>query len=354
MNSKKYVGRDDYSIEIRNSTIINSFNNITNIDIVKNAKIWFKKTFQKEKYYQDLLSLLDNQLQRKVEAQKDNKKYIPEVFLELNDIKEKLRYITQPMLFYKKDIEELKGIEFYFFNEVLEKLGFEKKEICIEDKLTKPKSINEIDNCIDRLTKIFKEFKDSIPNLDERKILKQKISPEQYEFFLKNQTINRRFEWFIDEFEEKFNLLNKQLIFLTEKAGQGKTNLICDFIDKVMIKKNLLGVMFTGNEFNNLNKQQVEDVILKDIYGFQNSHITFDEFLEDIEFISNKNNTVFTIVIDGLNENSNIEQFSQELYKFVEKILEKNSFVLFSLVVQNILKKGLKYLRSHHLIKKCS
>lgn len=323
MNSKKYVGRDDNSRNIKNSTIINSFNNITNIDIVKNAKIWFKKTFQKEKYYQDLLSLLDNQLQRKVEAQKDNKKYIPEVFLELNDIKEKLRYITQPMLFYKKDIEELEGIEFYFFNEVLEKLGFEKKEICIEDKLTKPKSINEIDNCIDRLTKIFKEFKDSIPNLDERKILKQKILPEQYEFFLKNQTINRRFEWFIDEFEEKFNLLNKQLIFLTEKAGQGKTNLICDFVDKVMIKKNLLGVMFTGNEFNSLNKQQIEDVILKDIYGFQNTHITFDEFLKDIEFISNKNNAVFTIVIDGLNENSNIEQFSQELYKFVEKILEK-------------------------------
>lgn len=323
MNSKKNIGRDDNSVRIQNSTIVNSFNNVINIAIVKNVKRWLQKTFQKEKYYQELLSFLNNQLQRKVEVQKNNKKYIPEVFLELNDIKEKLRYITQPMLFYKKEIEELKGIKFYFFNEVLEKLGFEKKEICIEDKLTKPSSIDEIDNCIDRLTKIFKEFKDSIPNLDERENLKQKISPEQYEFFLKNQTINRRFEWFIDEFEEKFNLLNKQLIFLTEKAGQGKTNLICDFVDKVMIKKNLLGVMFTGNEFNSLNKQQIEDVILKDIYGFQNTHITFDEFLEDIKYICNKNNTVFTIIIDGLNENSNIEHFSQELYKFVEKILAK-------------------------------
>ena len=323
MSSKKHVGRDDYSIEIKNSTIVSSFNNIINIDIVKNAKRWFKKTFQKEKYYQELLSLLDNQLNRKVEVQKNNKKYIPEVFLELNDIKEKLRYITQPMLFYKKEIEELNGIEFYFFNEVLEKLGFEKKEICIEDKLTKPKSIDEIDNCIDSLTKIFKEFKDSIPNLDERENLKQKIPSEQYEFLLKEQGTHKRFEWFINRFEKKFDLLNKQLVFLTEKAGQGKTNLICDFVDKIMIKKNLLGVMFTGNEFNSLNKQQIEDVILKDIYGFQNTHITFDEFLEDIKFISNKNNTVFTIVIDGLNENSNIEQFSQELYKFVEKILEK-------------------------------
>src|SRR5690606_943287 len=95
------------------------------------------------------------------------------------------------------------------------------------------------------------------------------------------------------------------------------------FVDKVMIKKNLLGVMFTGNEFNRLSQQQIEDVILKDIYGFQNTHITFDEFLDDIEYICNKNNAIFTIVIDGLNENSNIEQFSQELYRFVEKILVK-------------------------------
>lgn len=323
MNSKKYVGRNDYSIYIKNSTIANSFNNVTNVDIVKNAKRWFKRTFQKEKYYQELLSLVNNQLQRKVDVQKDNKKYIPEVFLELNDIKEKLRYITQPMLFYKKDIEELKGIEFYFFNEVLEKLGFEKKLLHIEDTLTKPKSIDEIDNCIDILTKIFKEFKDSIPNLDEQENLKKEIPSEQYEFLLKEQGTHKRFEWFINRFEKKFDLLNKQLIFLTEKAGQGKTNLICDFVDKVMIKKNLLGVMFTGNEFNSLNKQQIEDVILKDIYGFQNTHITFDEFLEDIEYVCNKNNAVFTIVIDGLNENSNIEHFSQELYKFVEKILEK-------------------------------
>ncbi|QNK85586.1 hypothetical protein HOO31_02980 [Aliarcobacter cryaerophilus] len=323
MNSKKYVGRDDNSINIKNSNITNSFNNTTNIDIVKNAKRWFNKTFQKEKYYQELLSLLNNQLHKKVEVQKSNKKYIPEIFLELNDIKEKLRYITQPMLFYKKEIKELKGVEFYFFNEVLEKLGFEKKEIYIEDNLTTPKSIDEIDNCIARLTKIFKEFKDSIPNLDERENLKQKMPSEQYELLLKEQGTHRRFEWFINKFEKKFNLLNKQLIFLTEKAGQGKTNLICDFVDKVMIKKNLLGVMFTGNEFNRLSQQQIEDVILKDIYGFQNTHITFDEFLDDIEYICNKNNAIFTIVIDGLNENSNIEQFSQELYRFVEKILVK-------------------------------
>lgn len=310
---------------IKNTDNRNGIINQTTIKkyIVFKPMRWFRQTFRKEKYYREFSSLLNNQLQRKVEVQKHNKKYIPEVFLELNDIKEKLRFITQPVLFYKKEIDELRGIQFHFFNEVLEKLGFEKKEILIDDTLIEPRSIDQVNTYINKLEKIFTEFKESIPALDDQEYLKQKIQSEQYEFLLKERWIRKRFEWFIDEFEKKFALLNKQLVFLTEKAGQGKTNLICDFVDKVMIKKNLLGVMFTGNEFNNLNKQQIEDVILKDIYGFENTHITFDEFLEDIEFISNKNNVVFTIVIDGLNENSHIEQFSQELYQFVERILTK-------------------------------
>ena len=37
MNSKKHIGRDDYSIEIKDSTIVSSFNNIINIEDVNKA-----------------------------------------------------------------------------------------------------------------------------------------------------------------------------------------------------------------------------------------------------------------------------------------------------------------------------
>jgi len=287
-------------------------------------KRWFQKTFQKKKYYKHLSSLLEKQLRKKIDMQKHNKKYIPEVFLELNDVKENLRYITQPILFYKKNIEELKNIEFYFFNNILEKLGFKKQEIIIDNKLLFPKSIDDIYVFIQDLIKIFQEFKDSIPNLEDREKLKKTLSYQEYEVFLKEYATDRRFKWFIENFEKKFNLLNKKFILLTEKAGQGKTNLVCDFVDKVMLKKSLYGLMFTGNEFNNLDKKAIEDIILKDVYGFEASFVTFDEFLNDIEYLCKKTNSTFTLIIDGLNENSNIEHFSQELYKFTENILERD------------------------------
>jgi len=290
-------------------------------------KKWFQKTFQKKKYYQNLTTLLSEQLKRKIQVQKDNKKYIPEIFLELNDVKEKLRYITQPILFYQKDFDEIQNIEFYFFNEVLEKFGFEKKELKIDSKLGDVKSLNQLSKNIEIIQKIIEKFnysRQDIASQKARKELEEKLSKELYEFFLKEQSIFDRFQWSLRKFKDNFNLLNKKFILLTEKAGQGKTNLVCDFLDKVILKKNLLGVMFTGNEFNGLNNKQIEDVILKDIYGFESTHILFDEFLDGIEYLCNKNGSTFTIVIDGLNENSNIEQFSQELYTFVEQILRKD------------------------------
>jgi len=308
---------------------VDNRNGIINQTIIKNYLIlkpqrWFQKKFRKKKYYDNLSHLCNKQLQKKLDTQKNNKKYIPEVFLELNDVKENLRYITQPILFYKKNIDELKNIEFYYFNEILQKLGFEKKELTINDNLTNPKKTDDIDPYIKELKEIINNFKKSIPNLDEKEELKQKLSKEQYELSLKEYGIHRRFNRFLERFEKKFDLLNKKFILLTEKAGQGKTNLVCDFVDNVILKKTLFAIMFTGSEFNNLDKNAIEDIILKNVYGFESSIITFSDFLDDIEYLCKKENKTFTIIIDGLNENSNIEYFSKELYKFCEQILEKD------------------------------
>ena len=68
------------------------------------SKRWIKKTFQAKKYYQAFDELLQVQLNKKIQIFKNNKKYIPEIFLELDKTKEDLRYIVQPILFYNKNI----------------------------------------------------------------------------------------------------------------------------------------------------------------------------------------------------------------------------------------------------------
>lgn len=295
---------------------------IRNYFVIK-PKRWFKKTFRAKVYYQELEEKLNQQLSKKVQTFKENKKYIPDVFLELDNIKEKLRYITQPHLFYNQNINEVQNIEFHFFNDVLDKLGIEKKNLNLHIKYKDPKTYSELNENVSLLNQDIKKFKESIPNLDDRKEYKEKLSDEQYKLLIKEQGIDNRYGRFLDKFEKRFSLLQKRFILLTENAGQGKTNLVCDFVENVMLKKNLLGIMFTGNEFNNLHRDGIEKVIINSIYGFDND-INFIDFLNDIEYLCVKNNSTFTIVIDGLNENINIKQFSDELYSFVENILDKD------------------------------
>jgi hypothetical protein len=291
--------------------------------ILKPGK-WFKRTFWKKSFCAKLSSNIYSQLETKINIQKSNRKYIPAVFLELNEIKESLRYLTQPFLFYNKELNELLNVKFIHFNTMLERMKFPKAELLIGKHLLFPKNLFQLECNIAKLKSVFKDFLKSLPNFDDRDALRKRLSEDLLKLATKEQGLHRRFGWFLGDFEKRLDILNKRLILLTERAGQGKTNLICDFIENVFLKKKLFGVMFFGNEFNNLDNEQIETVILKSIYGYGAETITFNEFLRDVEVLCKNKNAIFTIFIDGLNENSNIEKFSDELYKFTETVLKNN------------------------------
>jgi hypothetical protein len=322
MKLSKWIGRDDKSIAISNSTIVNSFNSITNIHVLKTAKRWCKKNFLKGKYFNDLKNKFAHQLQSKIETQKQNKKYIPNVFLELNEVKEELRILVQPHLFYQKNIEELKKIDFVFFNDIYKKINIPPMYLKIDNYGIKHNNFESLELEQRLLSTHLNEFVSKLPDLNDRKLFKNILGDENYKILIKEEGTSRRIKWIIDDFQKNLEIIGqKKIILLTEKAGQGKTNLICDFVENVILRKGLYGVFLTGNEFTNLHRDRIETVILKSIFGFQDD-ISFDEFLEDLNVLCNDNQTTFTIVIDGLNENSNIEIFSKELHDFVEKTLQ--------------------------------
>lgn len=322
MKLSKWIGRDDKSITISNSTIANSFNSSTTIHVFRNAKRWCKRTFLKKQYFNHLKNKFSYQLRTKVETQKQNKKYIPNVFLELNEVKEELRILVQPHLFYQKCIEELKRVDFIFFNEIYRKINLPPIYLEIDNYGVARNDFESLELEQQPLSKYLNKFTSTLPNLEDRKSFEKNLDEENYKILVKEYGTSRRIKWIIDDFQKGLEIIGqKKIILLTEKAGQGKTSLICDFVENVILKKGLYGVFLTGNEFTNLHRDRIETVLLKSIFGFQDD-ICFDDFLEDLNVICNDNQTTFTIVIDGLNENSNIEMFSKELHDFVEKTLQ--------------------------------
>ncbi len=320
----RLIGRDDKSITIGdNNNISNSFNtekNFIKITVAKSSRI-FKKVFFKKKYYKDLEDNINNQIVKSIEKQKNNKKYIPDIFLELNDTKENLRYLSQPVLFYKKILAEVQKVNFIHFNNFFKKVNLPEIKIEITKNLGKGIDITNVSSKANRVNDILNNIMHSLPNLHERKDYEKKLPAEQFKLLIKEEGTSLRIKWILEDFINRLDLIEKKrIVILTERAGQGKTNLVCDFAETILERKRILGVLLFGNQFNNIDRDNIETIILQNIFGFE-QNILFNDFLTDVEHLCKKNNYTFNIIIDGLNENSNIKLFSTELYNFIEKIL---------------------------------
>ncbi len=128
-----------------------------------------------------------------------------------------------------------------------------------------------------------------------------------------------RVGWLVKDYKELFELIGrKQVLILTEKAGQGKTNLLCDFIDNFVLKVSPFSLFLTGNQL--VSSKEIEEIVAEELNPF-GTPMTLPELLRDISKICQNEGVVFTIIFDGINEASNIETFSQSLYNFTEKMI---------------------------------
>lgn len=281
-----------------------------NIDILR---ILRKKLFPK-KYYLKYLSHFDSQLFHKVNTQKQNKKYIPDVFLELDEIKDSLRYFVNPMVFYEKIISELNLLDFSFFNDLYKKIGINSKKLTFNFNPS-VKTLSDLANSVNSILNEFNKINTPVVERNE-------ISKDNSDLIIKNEGMDRRIGWVLDYYSEQIELLyNKRIYVLTEKAGQGKTNLICDFVEKYVISNKIPAVFLTGNQLVSNATISFENIISKELSPFS-SHLGLKELLNDINHLCYKKNCYFTIIIDGINEVNNIESFHSTLYKFTEDVLK--------------------------------
>lgn len=319
---KKYTGRDDKSINVVNSNISNSFNTYFNIDLVHKLVRYFRITFKKNEYYEDFLNQINIQLHNKLKTQKHHRKYIPEIYLELNNAKEYLRILTQPFLFLSKILEDINKTDLSFFNSVFNKAGFLSQKLTSNLDVPSISTFNKLEF---ETTKILLELKNTlknIPDLEKVRVERIDLSEEDKKFIVRHESTQWRFKRLLEEYIKYLSIINEvRLIIFTEKAGQGKTNLLCDFIDSVIIKKSIPAIFLSGNEFVNIKNESIESIILEKVLPLK-TKIPFSDFMADIETICNKQKCTFTIFIDALNENNDIGIFRDKLYTFTEKMLD--------------------------------
>jgi len=122
----------------------------------------------------------------------------------------------------------------------------------------------------------------------------------------------------VEKLLNTFKIIATQFLIIVEKAGYGKTNLLCDFCNR-LIKDKEYPVLFLSGRMNILDEYSIERYLLKalEIDGVFSS---FNEFLEALNGILATENKLALIAIDGINENRNIDLFNEALASFLNKV----------------------------------
>lgn len=226
-------------------------------------------------------------------------KYLRNVFIEDMYLKEYLRYFVNPFFFYSKYYKETAKLYFDYYTQKGKLNGWPNFVFSMQD------------------------FPADASNFDFQQLQSIMDDISSYLELKKNELLDgyTRGEYAIRKIERKIESIRyftSNVLMLTAKAGQGKTNFICDLVDHILIPHCIPFTYINGYE---IDAHNVGSSLARMIYPEQEYSI--GELLAYIERFCVQQKKFFLIIIDGLNENAESKQFCSNLQNLLKVLLQK-------------------------------
>lgn len=249
-----------------------------------------------------VIDALKKQVTRQLKKQINSGKYLPNTYIETGDQKEHLRYLCDSIFYSEKCIDEIKIMDFRYLNNFLKtkkhpefEFDFNRLEIKRDESNFKNFVVG-IEACYNYLV------------TKRQEIIDIKIASNE----------KSKFEYKFTNPIKDLEFLKSRVALITETAGQGKTNLLCDFAENFLLNRQIPTVFLTGIE---INASDIRLSILKRIFP-DSTDYSFQDLINVIKNVCYKQNKYFVIIIDGINENINTKLLSQNLEILIPEILE--------------------------------
>lgn len=237
---------------------------------------------------------LDFQLKRNITSGK----YLEDTYLEVDELKERLRFFVEPDLFFGLTRERVRRLNFDDLKWKLSEKNdgnFEFDADCLADNVD---------------TNSFELLYEESRRLSSYLDLKYKE--------LHNGGNTRYFQSRkINKLKELNDCHFKRVFILTSKAGQGKTNIICDLANNVLLRRKIPAVYLNGYE---LDENRVEVSFANRFFPTKN--YSLDDILQTAKVYCERNKVPFVFVIDGLNENASPRRLKADMESFLSAILQ--------------------------------
>ena len=254
-------------------------------------------------YISDLFARANRLCKKEISSNINSRKYIPDIFVEEPYCKDYLRYFADPILFVKKIIFDIKNFDFTLINSNLDD---KKVRFALDDIIVSP---DELSSVCERLCNVIKA------NIDILTVKKQSSNNEKYNFNIERKKRALQFNSLkidLEEIQERLDFASKKVILLTGKAGSGKTNFLCDFVENFLLKKNIPTLYFNASNFTEKPSNEITEFIKGEL------DLDLNYVKESLKVLWREHKKILVIVIDGLNENSSIKNFELNIIKSIE------------------------------------
>lgn len=283
------------------SKTINEIKEIA-ISVKNDTAFLVEESLSKKLTPQKTIEALNAQVNRQLQKQISSGKYLPKTFIETGEQKDNLRYLCDSIFYSEKCFEESRILDFRYLNISLAK---NKHSLFTFDfEQLKPKN-GEL--TISKSSEVFSKWSDYLIK-KQQEVIDIKIGSNE----------KSKFEYKFRDRIDDLKFLLAKVALITESAGQGKTNFLCDFTENFLLKRKIPNLFLTGAE---INANDLRQSIIQRVFPDSPTY-TFQEFLNTLKEVCYTENKFFVLVIDGINENYNSQLLSQNLETFLSEILE--------------------------------
>ena len=236
--------------------------------------------------------------ERNVKKNISSGKYLPNVFLDDRRIKQFLRDFVDPYTFCKLVLERCNSFELYRLNRnrrITRKPQFDfdisPYKLCVAEE-----SIGTFYQRVGEFQRFLRLKYDEL-NAD-----KSKDSFSSSKFGTQN---------------EHLHYVGGKLLLITTSAGQGKTNLVCDLVDKVLLTRHIPFVYLNGYEIkpDDVGRSFAEMML-------PGTSVSFDNAIKEVATYCKYKRCPIIFIIDGLNENPVPDVFCSHLEVFLDLVLQ--------------------------------
>lgn len=225
-------------------------------------------------------------------------KYLPNVFIDDMKTKQLLRDFVDPYTFGKLVLDRCASFELYRINRnrrIHHKTSFE-FDITPYRSFVAEESIGRFYNGV----RVFQHF------------LRSKygeLSPSNCNDYFEYSKFGKQ--------NEHLRYVAGRLLLIMSDAGQGKTNLVCDLVDKVLLTRHIPFVYLNGYEIKPDDIGQSFAAMLQPGKG-----VSFDHAINEVATYCKYKRCPIIFIIDGLNENPQPDVFASHLEVFLDMVLQ--------------------------------